>query len=104
MPSVSDTSASASLTAVKTLPLLVLADRIAFPGAELPLHLTEPGSLQLVRDIMSNEGLLVLTAWRTSFRERPGKANLYDVGCIARLGCIESQDDESAVVTLDVLD
>ncbi len=68
-----------------TLPILGLSDIVIFPGAVVPLLVETGPSLKLVDDLVAGDRLLGAVLQRRADVAEPTEADLYSVGCVARL-------------------
>ena len=66
-------------------PVLPLRNAVLFPGGVLPIAVGKPESIQLVRDAVRDNKLIVLVAQRHAEQEEPGYADLYECGCVAKI-------------------
>ncbi len=67
------------------LPLIILRDQVVFPLALIPLTVDSDQEFRLLNDVHNGERLLVLSAARDPKTENHHLADIYDVGCIARV-------------------
>ncbi len=64
----------------EALPILPLRETVTFPETLTPLAVGQERSIQLVNDVLGGNRMLVMVASRDAELERPGPADLYDVG------------------------
>ncbi|MDY7077182.1 MAG: endopeptidase La [Chloroflexota bacterium] len=67
------------------LPVLPLRDLVAFPHALLPLAVSLPRSVRLLKDTLDGDRLLVLTAMTDPAVEEPGPDGIYQVGTLVQI-------------------
>ncbi len=64
----------------EALPILPLRETVTYPESLTPLAVGQERSIQLVNDVLGGNRMLVMVASRDAELERPGPADLYDVG------------------------
>ena len=64
----------------EALPVLPLRETVTYPETLTPLAVGQERSIQLVNDVLGGNRMLVMVASRDAELERPGPADLYDVG------------------------
>jgi ATP-dependent Lon protease len=81
------------------LPVLPVRDIVIFPGVTAPLAIGRPRSLAAL-EAAGSEGFLILATQRDPGLEEPELADLYPVGCIARVVRVIGgrQDSRQAIV------
>ncbi len=82
------------------LPVLTLRNTVLFPGSIVPLGIGRPKTVRLVEEGVKENGLVAVVAQRDPDVDDPVPADLYSVGCAARLVKLvkASKDNFSVVV------
>lgn len=76
---------SESVTVPAELPLLPVRQTVIFPSTTLPLAVGRPRSAAAVRLASGADGFLAILTQRNAEQERPGEADLYPVGTLAKV-------------------
>ena len=69
----------------EVLPILGLSDIVIFPGMVAPLLVETAQSIKLIDDVVGGDRLLGVALQRKPEVENPLPADMYDVGCAARV-------------------
>jgi len=85
------------------LPILGLSDILIFPGAVVPLLVETGPSLKLIDDIVTGDRLFGAILQRRPDVAEPTPADLYEVGCVARLAKMVKFPDGTARVLVEGL-
>lgn len=85
------------------LPLIVLRDQVVFPLALVPMTLETESEFRLVNDVHNGERLLVVSAAREPDMKNHHLADVYEVGCIARVVQVQQRPDGKLNVMLQTL-
>ncbi len=82
------------------LPVLTLRNTVLFPGSIVPLGIGRPKTVRLVEESIKENGLVAVVAQRDPEVDDPVPADLYTMGCAARLVKLvkASKDNFSVVV------
>lgn len=82
------------------LPVLTLRNTVLFPGSIVPLGIGRPKTVRLVEESIKDNGLVAVVAQRDPDVDDPVPADLYTLGCAARLVKLvkASKDNFSVVV------
>src|SRR5439155_22606848 len=82
------------------LPVLTLRNTMLFPGSIVPLGIGRPKTVRLVEEGVKENGLVAVVAQRDPDVDDPTPADLYGMGCAARLVKLvkASKDNFSVVV------
>jgi ATP-dependent Lon protease len=82
------------------LPVLTLRNTVLFPGSIVPLGIGRPKTVRLVEESIKENGLVAVVAQRDPDVDDPVPADLYAMGCAARLVKLvkASKDNFSVVV------
>ena len=82
------------------LPVLTLRNTVLFPGSIVPLGIGRPKTVRLVEESIKDNGLVAVVAQRDPDVDDPVPADLYPLGCAARLVKLvkASKDNFSVVV------
>ncbi|OGQ84960.1 MAG: endopeptidase La [Deltaproteobacteria bacterium RIFOXYA12_FULL_58_15] len=82
------------------LPVLTLRNTVLFPGSIVPLGIGRPKTVRLVEESIKDNGLVAVVAQRDPDVDDPVPADLYGLGCAARLVKLvkASKDNFSVVV------
>jgi ATP-dependent Lon protease len=82
------------------LPVLTLRNTVLFPGSIVPLGIGRPKTVRLVEESIKDNGLVAVVAQRDPEVDDPVPADLYTMGCAARLVKLvkASKDNFSVVV------
>jgi ATP-dependent Lon protease len=87
----------------ESLPVLGLADVVVFPGMIVPLLVDTPQSTRLVDDVVAGDRLVALVLQRRPDVQNPAPADLWNVGCAARVLKMLKFPDGSARVLVEGL-
>jgi len=68
----------------RVLPVLPVRDAVVFPGVTAPLAVGRPGSLAALEDA-GEGGFLLIATQRDAATEQPGRDDLHEMACIARV-------------------
>ncbi|HEY2954694.1 MAG TPA: LON peptidase substrate-binding domain-containing protein [Candidatus Eisenbacteria bacterium] len=82
------------------VPVLPLANVVLFPHAMLPLRVTDLRHRTLVRDALAGERLIALALSRPGPEEVEGSAEVFPLGCLARVQDVEWLPDDCYDVKL----
>ena len=74
-----------SLSLPDTLPILGLSDIVIFPGMVAPLLVETPQSIKLIDDVVGGDRLMGVVLQRKAEEANPLPAEMFDVGCAARV-------------------
>ena len=66
-------------------PILPVKDAILFPRMVVPLLLTEEAYIQLSKDAMQKDRLLIITMLKEDPQPESGKGSIYPIGTLARV-------------------
>lgn len=82
------------------LPVLTLRNTVLFPGSIVPLGIGRPKTVRLVEESIKDNGIVAVVAQRDPEVDDPVPADLYSMGCAARLVKLvkASKDNFSVVV------
>lgn len=82
------------------LPVLTLRNTVLLPGSIIPLGIGRPKTVRLVEECVKENGLVAVVAQRDPDVDDPVPADLYGMGCAARLVKLvkASKDNFSVVV------
>ncbi len=76
---------------VKRISIFPLPGAILFPGMQLPLHIFEPRYRALVSDALARDRMIGMIQPRAI--NKAGQDDLFEVGCLGRIGDVEALDD-----------
>lgn len=79
------------------LSIFPLPGAILFPGLQLPLHIFEPRYRDLVGSALAKDRLIGMIQPRGA----KGGSQLYDIGCVGRIGDVEALEDGRYNIVLD---
>ena len=79
------------------LSIFPLPGAILFPGLQLPLHIFEPRYRDLVGSALAKDRLIGMI----QPRKAKGGSQLYDIGCVGRIGDVEALEDGRYNVVLE---
>jgi len=82
-----------------SIPVFPLAGALLFPRAHLPLHIFEPRYRAMVRDALASNRLIAMVQPKAE-SEPP---ELFEVGCLGRIGACEELDDGRFNIVLEGL-
>ena len=82
------------------MPVMALRDMVMFPGSTLPIAVTRPQSLALIKDVQRNNRPIAVVCQRDSSIDEPGFNDLYSVGVVANLIKVLHLPDKSTNVIL----
>jgi ATP-dependent Lon protease len=80
------------------LPILPVRGLVLFPGTVVPLTIGRPSALKLVDTELPDNKQIGLVAQRSEEQERPGPADLYEVGVAAQVLKLIRQPDGTVVL------
>jgi ATP-dependent Lon protease len=85
--------------------LLPLRNSVLFPGSIIPIDVGRPKSVKLVEEAIESERPIIgIVAQRDAQVEDPGRADLFDIGCAARiLKVIKLAKDNYSVILQGVM-
>jgi ATP-dependent Lon protease len=86
------------------LPILPLRAIVMFPGMVLPLTIGRPAGLKLIDSELPENKVIGLLTQHEEANERPGPADLFQVGVSAQVLKLIRQNDGSAVLLVQALD
>ena len=81
----------------KKLSIFPLPGAILFPGLQLPLHIFEPRYRDLVGSALAKDRLIGMIQPQRS----ADGAQLYNIGCVGRIGDVEALEDGRYNIVLD---
>jgi ATP-dependent Lon protease len=67
------------------LPVLGLSDIVVFPGMGVPLLVESPSSIRLIDDVVAGDRFIALVLQKRADIQEPKPADLWSVGCAARV-------------------
>ncbi len=76
---------------VKRISIFPLPGAILFPGMQLPLHIFETRYRALVSDALARDRMIGMIQPRAI--NKAGQDDLFEVGCLGRIGDVEALDD-----------
>jgi Lon protease-like protein len=82
-------------TALLRVPIFPLAGALLFPRSQLPLHIFEPRYRAMTQDALASDRLIAMVQPRPA-AQIDGHAlepDLFEIGCIGRIGTCEELDD-----------
>ena len=85
--------------ALLRVPVFPLAGALLFPRSQLPLHIFEPRYRAMMRDALAGDRLIGMIQPRD--HEEP--PDLFEIGCIGRIGSCEELDDGRFNIVLEGL-
>jgi uncharacterized protein len=85
--------------AAKRISIFPLAGAILLPGMQLPLHIFEPRYRALVSDALARDRMIGMI--QPSGRGEHGE--IFDVGCLGRIGDVEAMEDGRYNIVLEGL-
>jgi len=86
-------------SALLRVPVFPLAGALLFPRGQLPLHIFEPRYRAMVRDALASNRLIAMVQPKSE-TEPP---DLFEVGCLGRIGACEELDDGRFNIVLEGL-
>jgi Lon protease-like protein len=86
-------------SALLRVPVFPLAGALLFPRGQLPLHIFEPRYRAMVRDALASNRLIAMVQPKSE-TEPP---DLFEVGCLGRIGTCEELDDGRFNIVLEGL-
>ena len=85
------------------LPLIVLQDQVVFPLALVPITVRSEAEFRLINDVHNGEHLVAICAARAPGANENSLADIYDVGCIARVVQVQQSPHGRLEVMLQTL-
>ncbi|TMJ20379.1 MAG: ATP-dependent protease [Alphaproteobacteria bacterium] len=89
------------------IPVFPLAGALLFPGSQLPLHIFEPRYRAMIRDALASDRLIGMIQPKPAPSEVEGgggaQPDLFDVGCIGRIGTCDEREDGCFDIVLEGL-
>lgn len=83
------------------LPILTLRNMVVFPGVLLPVSVSRPKSLKLIRHAQENEQLIGVCTQIDRKVEDPTFDQLYPTGCVAQIVRVLEMPDDTTTVILE---
>ena len=83
-------------TALLRVPVFPLAGALLFPRSQLPLHIFEPRYRAMTQDALASDRLIAMVQPKPGPIEEAGpedRPELFEIGCIGRIGACEELDD-----------
>ncbi len=84
---------------VKRISIFPLSGAILLPGMQLPLHIFEPKYRALVSDALARDRMIGMIQPRIV--SKGGQDDLFDVGCLGRIGDVEAMEDGRYNIVLE---
>jgi Lon protease-like protein len=78
-------------SALLRVPIFPLAGALLFPRSQLPLHIFEPRYRAMTRDAIAGDRLIGMVQPKDKDNAEP--PDLFEIGCIGRIGACEELDD-----------
>lgn len=88
------------LSNLEGMPVMALRDMVMFPGATLPIAVTRPQSLALIKEVQRHNRPIAVVCQRDSKVDEPTMKDLYNVGVVASLIKVLHLPDKSTNVIL----
>ncbi|MBX3179569.1 MAG: endopeptidase La [Candidatus Hydrogenedentes bacterium] len=85
------------------LPLVVLQDQVVFPLALVPIAVRSESEFRLINDVHNGEHLVAICAAKETGGKEGNLADIYDVGCIARIVQVQQPPNGTLNVMLQTL-
>ncbi len=82
------------------LPILALRNAVLFPETIIPITVGRDKSIKLVRQVYKENKILGAVAQKDSKLENPGKADLFDIGTLAKIIKIIEMPDGGVTIIL----
>jgi uncharacterized protein len=82
---------------IRRISIFPLTGAILFPGMQLPLHIFEPRYRALVGDSLARDRMIGIVQPKSQC----DRAQLFDIGCLGRIGDVEALDDGRYNVILE---
>ena len=86
---------------VKRISIFPLPGAILFPGMQLPLHIFEPKYRALVSDALARDRMIGMI--QPCAMSKAGETDLFEVGCLGRIGDVEALEDGRYNIILEGL-
>ena len=87
----------------KIMPALALRGLVCFPGVMLHFDVGRKKSIKALNVAMEKGQKIFLVSQKNVFDEDPNEADLYDIGCVARICQVLRMSDESVKVLVEGL-
>ena len=84
----------------KVLPILALKNTVLFPGVVIPITIGRDKSIKAVKKAFSGDKFIGVSSQRDTKNEDPREADLYNIGCIARIVKMLKMPDGSTTAIL----
>lgn len=82
---------------MERLPIFPLPGAIIFPGLQLPLHIFEPRYRAMVTDALVRDRRIAMIQPQSPVEGAP----LFEIGCVGRIGDVETMEDGRFNIVLD---
>lgn len=87
----------------KRISIFPVAGAILFPGMQLPLHIFEPRYRALISDAMARDRMIGMVQPKIEGKDRVPPSDIFNIGCLGRIGEFEALDDGRYNVVLEGL-
>lgn len=85
------------------LPLIILQDQVVFPLALVPISIQSEAEFRLINDVHNGDRLVAICAAKDGEESNQRMADVYDVGCIARIVQVQHAHNNHVDVMLQTL-
>ena len=85
------------------LPLIIMQDQVVFPLALIPISIRSEAEFRLINDVHNGERLVAIAAAKDGEESKQSMADVYDVGCIARIVQVQHGHSDHVDVMLQTL-
>ncbi|MBL7645123.1 MAG: endopeptidase La [Candidatus Hydrogenedentes bacterium] len=85
------------------LPLIIMQDQVVFPLALVPISIRSESEFRLINDVHNGDRLVAIAAAKDGEELKQSMADVYDVGCIARIVQVQHGHNGHVDVMLQTL-
>ena len=85
------------------LPLIIMQDQVVFPLALVPISIRSESEFRLINDVHNGDRLVAIAAAKDGEESKQSMADVYDVGCIARIVQVQHGHNGHVDVMLQTL-
>lgn len=85
------------------LPLIIMQDQVVFPLALIPVSIRSEAEFRLINDVHNGDRLVAIAAAKDGEESKQTMADVYDVGCIARIVQVQHAHNSHVDVMLQTL-
>lgn len=85
------------------LPLIIMQDQVVFPLALIPISIRSEKEFRLINDVHNGDRLVAIATAKDGEESNQSMADVYDVGCVARIVQVQHANNDHVDVMLQTL-